>query len=85
MSSGTLIYGLATLGTGVLGVCVRYAFKSKCRNVQLCCGLITIDRDTEAEVKAEALELGQQHPQQQTENATATHPPIDRQESNVSL
>jgi len=79
MSTGTLIYGLATLGTGVLGVCVRYAFKSKCRNVQLCCGLITIDRDTEAEVKAEALELGQQ------QTGTPTHPPIDRQESDTSL
>jgi hypothetical protein len=85
MSTGTLIYGLATLGTGVLGVCVRYAFKSKCRNVQLCCGLITIERDTDAEVTAEALELRQQQPQQQTEGAASTHPPIDRQESNVSL
>ena len=82
MSTGTLIYGLATLGTGVLGLCIRYAFKSKCRNVQLCCGLVTIDRDTEAEVNAEALELGtKQHPQQPVDTPT----PIDRQESTPSL
>lgn len=85
MSTGTLIYGLATLGTGVLGLCVRYAFKSKCRNVQLCCGLVTIDRDTEAEVQAEALELSTKQRPQQESSTTSTHPPIDRQESNVSL
>lgn len=84
MSTGTLIYGLATLGTGVLGLCVRYAFKSKCRNVQLCCGLVTIDRDTEAEVNAEALELGAKQRPQQLEGVD-TPSPIDRQESNLSL
>lgn len=82
MSTGTLIYGLATLGTGVLGLCVRYAFKSKCEDVSLCCGLIKIHRDTNAEVNAEALELGsKQRPQQPVD----TPSPIDRQESNLSL
>ena len=81
MSTGTLIYGLATLGTGVLGLCVRYAFKSKCEDVSLCCGLIKIHRDTNAEVNAEAIELRQQHPQQPVDTPT----PIDRQESNLSL
>lgn len=53
----TLIYGIATLGAGVLGVLIRYSFKSKCSDVGLCCGLIKIKRDIEAEVEAEALEL----------------------------
>ena len=53
----TLIYGLATLGAGVLGLIVRYTFKSKCSDLSLCCGLISVKRDTEAEVKNEQNEL----------------------------
>ena len=49
----TLIYGLATLGVGFFGLVVRYGFKSKCSDVGLCCGLITIKRDIEGEIKAE--------------------------------
>jgi len=57
MADATLIYGLATLGTGVLGLSIRYCFKSKCEDVSLCFGLIKIHRDTESEVKAEEMEL----------------------------
>lgn len=57
MANATLIYGLATLGSGVLGLSIRYCFKSKCQNVSLCFGLISIDRNTEDEVKAEEMEL----------------------------
>jgi len=53
----TLIYGLGTLFVGVLGVLIRYAFKSKCSDVSICCGLVKIKRDTEAEVQAERNEL----------------------------
>jgi len=49
--------GIATLAAGVLGVCIRYSFKSKCSDVGLCCGLIHIERDIEMEVKAEQQEL----------------------------
>lgn len=57
MSNSTLIYGLATLGSGVLGLSIRYCFKSKCEDVSLCFGLIKIHRDTESEVKAEEIEI----------------------------
>jgi len=53
----TLIYGIATLFAGVLGVLIRYSFKSKCSDVGLCCGLIKIKRDIDAEVEAEKNEL----------------------------
>lgn len=53
----TLIYGLATLGAGVLGLIVRYTFKSKCSDLSLCFGLISVKRDTEAEVKDQQNEL----------------------------
>lgn len=57
MVDSTLIYGLATLGSGLLGLSVRYCFKSKCEDVSLCFGLIKIHRDTESEVKAEEMEM----------------------------
>jgi hypothetical protein len=62
MANATLIYGLATLGTGVLGLSIRYCFKSKCEDVSLCFGLIKIHRNTEDEVKAESIELQHQPP-----------------------
>jgi hypothetical protein len=57
MVDSTLIYGLATLGTGVLGLSIRYCFKSKCEDVSLCFGFVKIHRNTEDEVKAEEIEL----------------------------
>jgi len=57
MADSTLIYGLATLGSGVLGLSIRYCFKSKCEDVSLCFGLIKIHRNTDDEVKAEELEM----------------------------
>jgi len=61
----TLIYGLATMGFGFLAILVRYGFKSKCSDVSLCCGMLSIKRDTEAEIKAELneLELGRKDPE----------------------
>lgn len=60
MVNATLIYGLATLGSGVLGLSIRYCFKSKCEDVSLCFGLIKIHRNTDDEVKAEEMELHNQ-------------------------
>lgn len=60
MVDATLIYGLATLGSGVLGLSIRYCFKSKCEDVSLCFGIIKIHRNTEDEVKAEEMELRNQ-------------------------
>ena len=53
----TLIYGLATMGFGFLAILVRYGFKSKCSEVSLCCGLIGVRRDIEAEVKEDMKEM----------------------------
>jgi len=47
MVDNVTLYGIATLAAGVLGVCIRYSFKSKCSDVGLCCGLIHIERDIE--------------------------------------
>jgi hypothetical protein len=57
MVDNVTIYGIATLAAATMGICIRYAFKSKCSDVGLCCGLIHIERDIEMEVKAEQAEL----------------------------
>lgn len=49
----TLLYGIATLGAGVLGLIIRYSFKSKCSDLSICFGLVSLKRDTEAELKDE--------------------------------
>jgi len=55
--NGTLILSLATLGAGVLGLIVKYGFKSKCSDVNICFGLCKVHRDIENEVNAEQIEL----------------------------
>ena len=53
----TLIYGLATLLCGIIGLVIRYGFKSKCTDVNMCCGMIAIKRDVNAEIEEEKMEL----------------------------
>jgi len=53
----TLIYGLSTLFIGILGLLIRYGFKSKCTDVSLCCGVLNIKRDVNTELEEEKLEL----------------------------
>ena len=48
MNDQTLIIILG-IGTGFLGVMLRYAFKSKCDRVNCCFGLMSIHREVEQE------------------------------------
>lgn len=52
----SLIYGIATLGVGLLVLIVKYGFKSKCSDVSLCFGLITIKRNIEQEIEEQKIE-----------------------------
>ena len=52
----SLIYGVATLGVGLLALIVKYGFKSKCSDVSLCFGLIHIQRDIEQEIVEQKME-----------------------------
>jgi hypothetical protein len=52
----SLLYGIATLATGLIALLVRYGFKSKCSDVSLCFGLITIKRDIEHEIEEQKIE-----------------------------
>jgi len=46
---GFFFLSLTTLISGGLTLLIRFAYKSKCKSVELCC--IKIDRDIENEVK----------------------------------
>jgi hypothetical protein len=52
----SLIYGIATLATGLIALLVRYGFKSKCSNVSLCFGLIQVERDITQEIVEQKIE-----------------------------
>ncbi len=50
---GTFWITIATIFTGSLALTVKYCLKSKCTQVNLCCGLINIHRDVELETDIE--------------------------------
>ena len=56
--------GLYTALIGFTLSIARYAYKSKCSKIDFCC--IKIERNTEAEVKEDILEL-EQHPETKEE------------------
>lgn len=55
----SLLYGIATLGVGLLALIVKYGFKSKCSDVSLCFGLVHIQRDINQEIEEQKLDGGQ--------------------------
>jgi len=50
MINDALLYGIVTLGVGVIALTVRYCFRSKCTDIQCCYGLVSIKRDIASEV-----------------------------------
>ena len=52
----SLTYGLVSMGAGVIILLIRYTFKSKCSDVSLCYGLITIHREIEQEIEEQKME-----------------------------
>ena len=52
----TLLYGIVSIGAGVLILIVKTCFKSKCSDVSLCFGLIHIQRDIEQEIEEQNIE-----------------------------
>jgi len=61
----SLLYGIATLGAGVLALVIRYSFKSKCSDVSLCFGLVHIQRDIEHEIEEEKNENNSHSPKKE--------------------
>jgi hypothetical protein len=52
----SLLYGIATLGVGLLALIVKYGFKSKCSDVSLCFGLVHIQRDINQEIEEQKMD-----------------------------
>jgi hypothetical protein len=52
----TLIYGLGSLGVGLLALLIKYSFKSKCSDVNILWGCLTIHRNIDDEIKEQQLE-----------------------------
>ena len=48
---------ISTLVCGSFGLVIRYCLKSKCDNINLCYGLITVHRDVKLEVEEEIKEM----------------------------
>ena len=48
---------ISTLVCGSFGLVVRYCLKSKCDNVNICCGLINVHRDVKIENDLEEKQL----------------------------
>ena len=55
----TLVYGLGSLGVGLLAILIRYSFKSKCSDVSLLWGCISIKRDIDQEIVEQKIEQKQ--------------------------
>lgn len=56
MIDNTTLYGVVTIAAAVLGVCIRYTFRSKCTEVKCCYGLVDIKRDIEGEIETTEIE-----------------------------
>jgi hypothetical protein len=58
MSSDALTYILvASISFTGLGLLLRYALKTKCSRIVLCCGLFECNRDVEAEERIEECKI----------------------------
>ena len=44
-TNGMLVLSLGTMVVGVIGMIIRYSFKSKCSEVNCCFGLINFKRE----------------------------------------
>lgn len=51
------LLSVVTITSGIIGLCIRYVFKCKCNQIDLCCGLVTIQRDINSEKEIAVAEL----------------------------
>ena len=50
MLSDSILLSIVASAVGVLSLLIRFCYISKCTNVNLCCGLLTVRRDIEHEL-----------------------------------
>jgi len=51
MIDSVLLLSILTIFSGILGLSIRYCFRSKCSTIKCCFGLCTINRDVARELE----------------------------------
>jgi len=65
---GVFFITISTLLFGCFGLVIKYCLKSKCDNINLCFGLITVHRNVELETQEEMKEMELQRTRSETED-----------------
>lgn len=71
-----------TIASGVVGLCVRYSFRSKCTSVGCCFGLLSFTRDIQQEVALEEKQT-EQIPRGLNSSLSLTESPRSPSMSNI--
>ena len=53
MVDSVFLLSVVTIGSGIMGLSVRYAFRSKCSAIKCCWGLCQVQRDIQRELEIE--------------------------------
>ena len=61
----TIIITLATISSALIGLIIRYLFRSKCENVNFCFGCLKFNRD----VRSEKAEITTQESSEEIKNS----------------
>jgi hypothetical protein len=52
----TLLYGIISIGAGVVVMIIKICFKSKCSDVSICYGLIHVERNVLQEIEEQKID-----------------------------
>lgn len=78
MPDPVFLLSIVTIFSGIIGLCIRYAFRSKCSHIKCCFGLCQIERDIRLEIELEQKQIAErsssQSPRAETSNLEAISP-----------
>lgn len=57
MADPVFLLSVVTIFSGIIGVLIRYAFRSKCSNINCCFGFCQVERDIQREIDIEQKQL----------------------------
>ena len=83
---GIFFITILTILTGFCGLAIKHCLKSKCENLNICCGLIKIERrvDLEVEEEMKQMELGERLEEEKMEHSPKPSPVL-RQPSTTKI
>ena len=76
--TGSFWIGMGTMVFAFFGICLKYAYKSKCKEVACCC--VRIVRDTQEEIKEDLAEIAAQPSKGET-SVTEPRTPVTPKEA----